>query len=70
MNTKDLSPVEQLFFNFIKGKDQVMMEDLIKFRGKDSAHTTRIVNRMIWRKILKRGKKIGRNRIIKVSKQV
>ena len=70
MNTKNLSPVEQLLFIFVKDKKQVMMEDIIKFRGKDSAHTTRVVNRMIWRKILKRGGKIGRKRIIKVSKQV
>lgn len=70
MNIKNLSPVELLIFNFVKGKKQVMMSDIIMFRGKDSAHTTRVVNRLIWRKVLKRGGKIGRNRIIKVYKQV
>lgn len=69
-NLKNLSPVELLITNFVKGKPQVMMSDIIMFRGKDSAHTIRIVNRLIWRKVLKRGNKIGRERIIKVSKQL
>lgn len=70
MNLKNLTPVENIIVNFVRGKPQVMMSEIIMFRGKDSAHTTRIVNRLIWRKVLKRGKLIGRERIIKVSKQL
>lgn len=70
INIKKQTPVETLIINFCRGKKYVMMEDIINFRGKDQAHTIRVINRLIWRKILKRGGKIGNKRIIKVTKQI
>ncbi|NIT99631.1 MAG: hypothetical protein GWN01_01405 [Nitrosopumilaceae archaeon] len=53
----------------MRDKDEVMLQDIMKFRGKDEAHTIRAINKLVLYGFLKRGKRVGRQRIIKSTRR-
>lgn len=66
--THNLSPVERLLFNFIYKEGSRTLQEVMKFRGKDEAHTHRVLNRLIWYKLITKSGK-GKEKVVKINKR-
>ena len=67
-----LSPVERLLYLFIRNEETTTLIDIYRFRGKDDAHTRRVLRRLTFLNLItiRTPKDQKRIRIIKLKKYI